>query len=80
MKDDTLQRNNTGFSSGIGARNYKEMPTFSVLIKHVEKNPKCNISCSKTFISAHIIPFRHNKRFVTCKRPGYAFERLPKGK
>ena len=40
MKDDTLQRNNTGFSSGIGAPNYKEMPTFSVLIKHVEKKSK----------------------------------------
>ena len=40
MKDDTLQRNNTGFSRGIGAPNYKEMPTFSVLIKHVETKSK----------------------------------------
>ena len=40
MKDDTLQRNNTGFSSGAGAPNYKETPTFSVLIKHVEKQSK----------------------------------------
>ena len=37
MKDDTLQRNNTGFSSGTGAPNYKKMPTFSVFIKHVSK-------------------------------------------
>ena len=37
MKDDTIQRNNTGFSSGTGAPNYKEMPTFSVFIKHVSK-------------------------------------------
>ena len=40
MKYDTLQRNNTGFSSGIGAPNYKEMPTFSVLINYVEKKSK----------------------------------------
>ena len=37
MKDDILQWNNTGFSSGAGAPNYKEIPTFSVLIKYVEK-------------------------------------------
>ena len=40
MKDDTLQRNNTGFSSGTGAQNYNEMLTFSVLIKYVEKKSK----------------------------------------
>ena len=37
MKDDTLQRNNTGFPSGTAAPNYKVMPTFSALIKHIEK-------------------------------------------
>ena len=38
MRDDTRQRNNTGFSSGTGAPYYMEMPTFSALIKYVEKN------------------------------------------
>ena len=37
MKDDTLQRNTTGFTSGTVAPNYKEIPIFSALIKHVEK-------------------------------------------
>ena len=37
MKDDTLQRNNTGFRSSTGSPYYMEMPTFSGLIKHIEK-------------------------------------------
>ena len=40
MKDDTLQRNNTGFSSGAGAPYYMEMPNFSALITHIEKKSK----------------------------------------
>ena len=40
MKDDTLQRNNAGFPSGTVAPNYKEMPNFSALIKHIEKKSK----------------------------------------
>ena len=35
MKDVTLQKNNTGFSSGTGSSFYMEMPTFSALIKHI---------------------------------------------
>ena len=35
MKDDTLQKNNTGFPSGTGSSFYMEMPTFSALIKHI---------------------------------------------
>ena len=38
MKDGTRQRKITGFSSGTGAPYYMEMPTFSALIKYVEKN------------------------------------------
>ena len=38
MKDDTRQRKNSGFPSGTGAPYYMEMPTFSALIKYVEKN------------------------------------------
>ena len=37
MKDDTLQRNNTGFPCGTGAPYYMEMVTFGALIKHIEK-------------------------------------------
>ena len=37
MKDDTLQRNNTGFPSGNGSSYYMEMPTFSALIKYIKK-------------------------------------------
>ena len=37
MNDDTLQRNSTGFPSETGEPYYMEMPTFSVLIKHIEK-------------------------------------------
>ena len=40
MKDDTRQRKNTDFPSGTGAANYMEMPTFSALIKNIEKNSK----------------------------------------
>ena len=78
MNDDTLQRNSTGFPSGTGEPYYMEMPTFSVLIKHIEKkkNPKCKISYAKNFISVHMKPFGHNKIFVTCKPRGYAFESL----
>ena len=77
MKDDTLQRNNTGFPSRTSASYYMEMPTFSALITRIEKNPKCKISCGKNFISVHMKPFGHNKRPLTCKPPGYAFESLP---
>ena len=40
MKGDTRQQNNTGFSSGTGAPYYMEMPTFSALIKNIEKKSK----------------------------------------
>ena len=40
MKDDTRQRNNTGFPSGTGAPYYMEMSTFSALIKNIEKESK----------------------------------------
>ena len=79
MKDDTRQQNNTGFSSGTGAPYYMEMPTFSALIKYVEKNT-CKISCAKNFTSVDMKPFGHNKRFVTCKPPGYPFESLTEAK
>ena len=72
MKDHTLQRNNTGFSIEINSPYYMEMPTFSTLIKHIEKDPqKCKISCVKNLISVRMEPFGCNKRFVTCKPPGY---------
>ena len=80
MKDDTCQRNNTGFPNGTGAPYYMEMPTFSALVKNIEKNPKCKISCVKNFISVYIKPFGNNKRFVTCKPPGHAFESLHEAK
>ena len=81
MKDDTRQRNNTGFPSGTGAPYHTDMRTFSALIKNIEKkNPNCKISCAKNFISVHMKPFGHNKRFLTCKPPGYAFESLPEAK
>ena len=68
----TLQRNTTGFPSGTGSPYYMEMPTFSALIKHIEKkNSKCKISCVKNFISVCMKPFGRNNRFVTCKPPGY---------
>ena len=37
MKDDTRQRNNTGFPSGTGAPYHTDMRTFSALIKNIEK-------------------------------------------
>ena len=37
MKDDTLQRNNTGFPSGTGLPYYMVMLTFTALIKHIGK-------------------------------------------
>ena len=37
MKDDTRQRNNTGFPSGTGAQYHMDMRTFSALIKNIEK-------------------------------------------
>ena len=80
MKDYTCQRNNRGFPSGTGAPYYMEMPTFSALIKNIEKNSKCTISYAKNFISIHMKLFGHNKRFLTCKPPGYAFESLPEAK
>ena len=80
MKDDTLQRNNTGFPSGTGAPYYMEMPTFIALITHIEKNPKCKISCAKNFISVRMKPFGRDKRSVTCKPTGCAFESLHKAK
>ena len=64
MKDGSLQ-------SGTGSLYYMEMPTFSALIKYIEKNTKCKISCVKNFISVHMKPFGRSKRFVTCKPPGY---------
>ena len=80
MKDDTLQRNNTDFRSGTGAPYYMKKLTFSALVIHIEKNPKCKISCAKNFISVYMKPFGHNKRSVTCKPSGYAFESLLEAK
>ena len=40
MKDANCQRINTGFPSGTGAPYYMEMPTFSALIKNIEKKSK----------------------------------------
>ena len=37
MKDNILQRNNTGFPSGTGSPYYMEMPSFVALIKHIGK-------------------------------------------
>ena len=37
MKDGNCQRINTGFPSWTGAPYYMEMPTFSALIKNIEK-------------------------------------------
>ena len=74
MKDVTLQKNNTGFSSGTGSSFYMEMPTFSALIKHIffeKKVRKCKISCVKSFIFVRMKLFGRNKRFVTCKPSGY---------
>ena len=48
MRDDTRQRNNTGFPSGTGAPYYMEMPTFSALIKDFEKNPSVRSHVPKT--------------------------------
>ena len=81
MKDDTLQRNTTGFTSGTVAPNYKEMPIFSALIKHVEKKiQSVRFHAPKTY-SLHLWnQLGIIKRFVTCKPPGYAFERLPEVK
>ena len=47
MKDDTLQRNNTGFPSTTGSPYCIEMPTFSALIKNNIKILQCKISCIK---------------------------------
>ena len=81
MKDVTRQRNNTGFPSGTGAPYYMEILAFDALIlKILKSNPKCKIPCAKNFISVHMKPFGHNKRFVTCKPPGYAYESLPEAK
>ena len=62
MKDDTLQRNNTGFPSGTGSLYCMEMPTFSALIKHTKKkkNASCKISCVKNFIAVRMKPFGCN--------------------
>ena len=68
MKDDTLQRNNTGFLVGlvhhITWRWQLLELQFIILIK-------CKISCVKNFISVRMKPFGRNKRFVTCNPPGY---------
>ena len=40
MKDDTLQRNNTGFPSGTDSPYYMEMPTFSALKFVTCKSPR----------------------------------------
>ena len=40
MKDDTCQRNNTGFPSGTGAPTFMEVPTFGALFKNIEKKSK----------------------------------------
>ena len=37
MKDGTLQKSNTGFPSETGSPYYMDLPTFSALIKHIEK-------------------------------------------
>ena len=72
MKDHTLQRNNTGFSSEINSSYYTEMTTFSTLNKHIEEDPqKCKISCVKNLISVRMKHFGCSKRFVTFKPPGF---------
>ena len=71
MNDDALQKNNKDFPSGTGSPYYMKMETFSALIKHIEKKPNCKISCVKNFISVQLNFFGGNKRFVTCKPPGY---------
>ena len=43
MKDGTLQRNNTSFSSGNGSPNYMEIATFSALMKHIDTEKKCEV-------------------------------------
>ena len=40
MRNDTSQRNNTGFPDGTGTPYYMEIPTFSALIKNFKKNSK----------------------------------------
>ena len=40
MKDETLQKSNAGFPSGTGSPYYMELPTFSALIKNIEKKKK----------------------------------------
>ena len=47
-------------------------------LKILKKNPKCKISCAKNFISVHMKPFGHNKKFVTCKPPGDALNPYPR--
>ena len=68
MKDDTLQRNNTGFLVGlvhhITWRWQLLELQFIILIK-------CKISCVKNFISVRMKPFGRNKKCVTCKSPDY---------
>ena len=71
MNDDALQKNNKDLPSETGSPYYMKMETFSALIKHIEKKPKCKISCVKNFISVQLNFFGGNKRFVTCKPPGY---------
>ena len=40
MKDETLQKSNAGFPSETGSPYYMELPTFSDLIKKIEKKKK----------------------------------------
>ena len=40
MKDETLQKSNTGFPSETGSPYYMELPNFSALIKNIEKKKK----------------------------------------
>ena len=57
MKDDTLQRNNTGFPSGNGSSYYMEMPTFSALIKYIEKKiQSVRFHVLKTSLSVRMNP------------------------
>ena len=50
MKDETLQKSNTGFPSETGSPYYMELPNFSALIKNIEKKKKSkvqDIMCQK---------------------------------
>ena len=71
MNDDALQKNNKDLPSETGSPYYMKMETFSALIKHIEKTTKVqDFMCQKLHLYTTETLGR-NKRFVTCKPPGY---------